>query len=135
MKTSPGLGNNFQSSLLHTNINQHKALINVNINNSNKFLKDDVSNYEKNLFKGQGHSMNITENKNDNQNNSMMYQNQKRKYNQLMNNKEDYSNFDKNFQTPLQNVNNLSTQATPFNQINKMRDINELIKTKKFKYN
>ena len=151
MKTSPGMGNNFQNSLLHTNMN--KSLINVNINNSNKIVKDDISNYEKNLFKGQ--PVNQTENKNENfnshnmsninninnmnqnssHNNSMIYNNQKRKYNQIMNNTQDYQNqnpnIDKNFQTPMPNVN---LGASPLNQINKMRDINELIKTKKFKY-
>ncbi len=137
MKTSPGLGNNFQNSLMHTNLNNQKTLINVNINNSNKIIKDEISNYEKNIFKAQSANVNIGEGKNDNKNlnnsasnHSHFYQNQKRNYNQLINNLEDYSNVDKSFQTPLQNFNNIS--GTSFN---KMRDINELVKTKKFKYN
>jgi hypothetical protein len=132
MKTSPGLGTNFQNNLIHTNMN--KTLINVSINNSNKIVKEDISNYEKNLFK-HGQALNMTDNKNENQNslnmnnqiNPTFYHNQKRKYNQITN--EDY--LDKNCHTPLQNVN---TTATPLNQMNKMRDINELMKTKKFKY-
>ncbi len=138
MKTSPGLGNNFQNSLINTNLNNHKALINVNINNSKNILKDDISNYEKNIFKGHPGNINYGEIRNENSNvnisslnnNNLAYQNQKRKYNQLVNNVEDYSHPDKNFQTPMQNSNNLG--ATPFN---KMKDMNELIKTKKFKYN
>lgn len=138
MKTSPGIGNNLQNNLISTNLNNHKALINVNINNSKNILKDDISNYEKHIFKGPPGSINYGEIKNENSNvnvsslnnNNIAYQNQKRKYNQLVSNVENYSHTDKNFQTPVQNANNLG--GTP---INKLRDINELIKTKKFKFN
>jgi hypothetical protein len=65
-------------------------------------------------------------------NNNMVHQNHKRNYNQLINNIEENANVDKNFQTPLPNVGNMTIQFTLMNQMNEIIDINELKQVKKW---
>lgn len=139
MKNSPGFGNNlYQQNMQNQNFNPNatarRPLINVNINNSNKIAKDEMSNYEKQLFRQgmQGNTNTAMQMKNENVNQAIInnhnsYNNQKRNFYQMT----DFArggivnsnneNFQNNFQTPLPN--------------NYGIDQSDLLKTKKFKYN
>jgi hypothetical protein len=143
MRTSPGVGNNYQNQSFsgvtnNSNFNQ-RALINVNINNSNRIDKNEISNYEKGLFKqGQG-PMGINQNpSNSTMNNSMnsynttnvnnpYYQNQKRKYLEMTNSTNIHQiqmnqgmGMGGHLQTPMNNTG---------------VSLNDMYRTKKIKYN
>ena len=132
MKNSPGVGNNYQNQSFsgmtnnNTNFNQ-RALINVNINSSNRIDKNEISNYEKGLFRtyqGQmGNNQNNQSLSNSTVNNSMnsynstnvnnpYYHNQKRKYLEMANssnihqiqNNQNSAMAGGHFQTPMNNT-------------------------------
>jgi hypothetical protein len=94
MKASPSVGNHYHNQSFTGAGNPNpRALINVNINNSNRVEKNEVSNYEKSLFKGNNYGNNTHMNVNANVTNTNMnsasnnpyYQNQKRNHLQMTN--------------------------------------------------
>lgn len=130
MRASPGVANNYQNQTFTNNLTSNmgnintRPLMNVNIN-SNKAVNDEMSNYEKNLFRNNNQNSSKCGYNMNNSLNNPVYQNEKRnyqqmtKYDRIMGN-ENYNNSNQNFQTP-----------GPNNSMNN----NEIMRTKKFKYN
>ena len=125
----------------------------LNINNSNKIVKDDISNYEKQMFRQnvnnnqvniplqkrsenvQSNISNTPINYNPGYNSNAYYQNQKRNYNQMNTYTKDSSTNSFNISYNNQGVGNNNFQTPmPMNNSFTMNQ-NDFLKSKKFKYN